>query len=202
VLQDGMEKVSMPSNERHHFLAQLAGYHARIMNEDSPVANALQQQGSVHDYLRDPNAPAPVPPVMPSEEQEEAAATEALQHLVNEGALQVEEITLGNVDEDSDLGVSIADLQDEYIDLVRNIRVGSWVEMEGEDGAPVRVKLSWISPVTSRYLFVNRKGHMVSNMHEIALVAVFQCGQARTIEDAPVVDRAVSKVVEGMRQTG
>lgn len=202
VLQDGMEKVSMPSNERHHFLAQLAGYHARIMNEDSPVANALQQQGSVHDYLRDPNAPAPVPPVMPSEEQEEAAATEALQHLVNEGALQVEEITLGNVDEDSDLGVSIADLQDEYIDLVRNIRVGSWVEMEGEDGAPVRVKLSWISPVTSRYLFVNRKGHMVTNIHEIALVAVFQCGQARTIEDAPVVDRAVSKVVEGMRQTG
>lgn len=202
VLQDGMERVSMPSNERHHFLAQLAGYHARIMNEDSVVASALQQQGSVHDYLRDPNASAPMPPVMPSAEQEEAAATEALQHLVNEGALQAEEITLGEVEEDSDHDVSVADLQDEYIDLVRNIQVGSWVEMEGEDGAPMRVKLSWVSPVTSRYLFVNRKGHMVSNMHEVALVAAFQCGKARTIEEAPVMDRAVSKVVEGMRQAG
>ncbi|HSJ47205.1 MAG TPA: DUF1631 domain-containing protein [Gammaproteobacteria bacterium] len=202
VLQDGMEKVSMPSNERHHFLAQLAGYHARIMNEDSVVASALQQQGSVHDYLRDPNASAPMPPVMPSAEQEEAAATEALQHLVNEGALQAEEITLGEVEEDSGHDISVADLQDEFIDLVRNIQVGSWVEMEGEDGAPMRVKLSWVSPVTSRYLFVNRKGHMVSNMHEVALVAAFQCGKARTIEEAPVMDRAVSKVVEGMRQAG
>ncbi|MCW9059947.1 MAG: DUF1631 domain-containing protein [Gammaproteobacteria bacterium] len=200
VLQDGMEKVSMPSNERHHFLAQLAGFHARIMNEDSAVANALQQQGSVHDYLRDPNAPAPVPPTMPSAEQEEAAATEALQHLVNEGALQVEEITLSEEEENSDHGVSIADLQDEFIDKVRGIQVGSWVEMEDEDGAPMRVKLSWVSPVTNRYLFVNRKGHMVSNMHEVALVAAFQCGKARAIEEAPVLDRAVSKVVEGMRQ--
>ena len=202
VLQDGMEKVSMPSNERHHFLAQLAGYHARIMNEDSHVANALQQQGAVHDYLRDPNAAAPMPPVMPSEEQEEAAATEALQRLVNEGALQVEDVMLEEGEEEADMEVSIADLQDEYIDQVRNIQVGSWVELEGEDGAPLRVKLSWVSPVTNRYLFVNRRGHMVANMHEVTLVAAFQCGKAHIIEEAPVLDRAVSKVMEGMRQTG
>lgn len=201
VLQDGMEKVSMPSNERHHFLAQLAGYHARIMNEDSPLANALQQQGSVHDYLRDPNALPPTPPAIASEEQEEAVVAKTLQHLVNEGALDAEELA---VEEEVDAGqeVSIADLQDEYIDQVRKLQVGSWVEMPGEDGAPVRVKLSWVSPVTNRYLFVNRKGHLVSNMHEAALVAAFQCGKARTIEEAPVLDRAVSKVVEGLRQAG
>lgn len=201
VLQDGMEKVSMPHNERHHFLAQLAGYHARIMNEESPLANALQQQGSVHDYLRDPNARPPMPPAAPSEEQEEAVEAKTLQHLVDEGTLRAEEVT---VEEDADTGqeVSIADLQDEYIDQVRKLQVGGWVEMEGEDGAPMRVKLSWVSPVTSRYLFVNRKGHMVSNMHEVALVAAFQCGTARAIEETPVLDRAVSKVVEDMRQAG
>jgi hypothetical protein len=201
VLQDGMEKVSMPSNERHHFLAQLAGYHARIMNEESPLANALQQQGSVHDYLRDPNAQPPMPPAVPSEEQEEAVIAQTLQHLVDEGALRVEDVTLEE-EVEADLDISIADLQDEYIDQVRALQVGSWVELEGEDGEPTRVKLSWVSPVTNRYLFVNRKGHMAVNMHEVALVAAFQCGKARAIEDAPVLDRAVSKVVEGMRQAG
>ena len=201
VLQEGMEKVSMPVNERHHFLAQLAGYHARIMNEDSPLANALQQQGSVHDYLRDPMARPPVPPAAPSEEQEEAVLARTLQHLVDEGALQVEEVTLEE-ELDSTENVSIADLQDEYIDKVRNLQVGNWVEMEDETGAPMRVKLSWVSPVTSRYLFVNRKGHMVSNLHEVTLVAAFQCGKARAIEEAPVMDRAVTKVVEGLRQAG
>ena len=41
---------------------------------------------------------------------------------------------------------------------IAQLAVGSWVEFTGEDGAAQPAKLSWVSPISRRLLFVNRRG--------------------------------------------
>lgn len=53
---------------------------------------------------------------------------------------------------------------------VRKLQVGSWIQFTEDDGTVVPVKLSWISPISSRMLFVNRRGlrHCVASPEELA----------------------------------
>lgn len=197
ILHDGMEQASMPVEERNHFLAQLAGYHAKVVNQESMIADSLQSRGAVHDYLRDPTAPAPVPPSLLLGEEVTSAT---LQRLVECGQLEAEEIVMAeDTDGQEDFGVSIVDLQSRFIEQVQGLEVGQWLELPGEEGQAIRAKLSWVSPITRRHLFVNRKGHKAADLSEESLIAAFQCGKARVIVEEPALDRAVSQVVSGLR---
>ena len=48
--------------------------------------------------------------------------------------------------------------EDEVVQGVRDLKVGTWLEFIEENGQRERAKLSWISPISQKYLFVNRRG--------------------------------------------
>ncbi|MEO7148555.1 MAG: DUF1631 domain-containing protein [Rhodanobacteraceae bacterium] len=88
----------------------------------------------------------------------------------------------------------------EWIQIVRNLKVGAWIEFAGEADARERAKLSWISPISGKYLFVNRRGLKVADRTAQQLAAELCDGRALVLEEVPLFDRALDAIVERLRQ--
>jgi hypothetical protein len=69
----------------------------------------------------------------------------------------VEEIVLSSGSIESE-PTEDAGEDDESTRAARQMKVGNWIEFIDDSGNRERAKLSWISPISSRYLFVNRRG--------------------------------------------
>ncbi len=178
-LQEGMDLIAMPAEARERFLNQLGDHHAAAVR----------------------GMPAPVPPTLDdpldqeteaSDDEAELSIPDALVELLEESDIDIEEITL-------DTEVTLDDIDDEFTEQVRRLQVGDWVAFEQEDGTQLRAKLTWISPVTGIYLFTNRKGLKAAEKTQAGLAAELRRGSASLIEGAPLVDRALSHMIEGLR---
>jgi hypothetical protein len=89
---------------------------------------------------------------------------------------------------------------DEFLQKVRNLKVGTWVEFAADGGAtPERAKISWISPLSARLLFVNRKGLKVAEFSVFALANELRAGTAQILEVAPIFERALSSIMTRLK---
>lgn len=82
----------------------------------------------------------------------------------------------------------------------RALKLGNWVEFVRADGHRDRAKLSWISPISGKYLFVNRRGLKVCDMTVHALAASIEDGSTLVLEEVPLFDRALDAIVERLRK--
>ena len=57
-----------------------------------------------------------------------------------------------------------------------------------------------IGPITSKYLFVNRRGLKVCDKSVAALAVELRRGSAVLLEEVPLFDRALDAIVERLRQ--
>ena len=91
------------------------------------------------------------------------------------------------------------DIPPATLQRIRDLRPGAWIEFTGENGEVERAKLSWISPISCRCLFVNRTGLKVGERRPIELVEDLEKGLARVLEAASLLRRALSAVVDDLR---
>jgi hypothetical protein len=82
----------------------------------------------------------------------------------------------------------------------RDLKVGQWLEFKAEDGSTDRAKLSWVSPISGRFLFVNRRGLKVADHSLGGLAQSFANGTARLLDSSMLFDRAMDAIVERLRQ--
>ncbi|HET8554088.1 MAG TPA: DUF1631 domain-containing protein [Rhodanobacteraceae bacterium] len=88
------------------------------------------------------------------------------------------------------------------VQRVRELKVGDWLEFSTKDKASgERAKLSWISPISGKYLFVNRRGLKVADKTVTELARELADGSAIVLEELPLFDRALDAIVERLRQT-
>ncbi|MGH8151431.1 MAG: DUF1631 domain-containing protein, partial [Rhodanobacteraceae bacterium] len=97
-------------------------------------------------------------------------------------------------------GVSV-DIDAGSLQAVRALKVGDWVEFVDATGTRERAKLSWISPISGKYLFVNRRGLKVADRTAVQLAAEVQDGRATILEEVPLFDRALDAIVDRLRKT-
>ena len=83
---------------------------------------------------------------------------------------------------------------------VQALQPGTWLEFCLADEAMTRAKLSWISPMSGRYLFVNRRGLKVADYPPQELAALLANGQARVLAPNALFDRAMSAIVGKLSQ--
>jgi hypothetical protein len=83
---------------------------------------------------------------------------------------------------------------------VQALQPGNWLEFCVADGPMTRAKLSWISPMSGRYLFVNRRGLKVADYAPQDLAVLFTEGQARVLAANALFDRAMSAIVGKLSQ--
>lgn len=88
----------------------------------------------------------------------------------------------------------------ESLSRVETLEQGAWCEFKQEDGKKVRGKLSWISPISGKLLFVNHKGLKITDMTRYQLVEAVEKGTAVILNDDSLVDRAMGAIAEQLKE--
>jgi hypothetical protein len=87
------------------------------------------------------------------------------------------------------------DFEEEDLETLRGLKIGVWLDLAGEDQKLHPAKLSWISPISSRLMFVNRRGVriLVASLEELA--AMKKLGNLVLREQEQVFDQALHRVM-------
>ena len=82
---------------------------------------------------------------------------------------------------------------------VRQIAIGGWIQFTEDNGTVVPVKLSWVSPISNRMLFVNRRGlrYCVASPEELA--AMMREGKLNIRPNDAAFEHAMSQVLGKLR---
>ena len=87
------------------------------------------------------------------------------------------------------------DYNAEDIPVLRALKIGSWVDLAGDDQKLHPAKLSWVSPISSRLMFVNRRGVRVLVASAEELASMKKLGKLVLREQEQVFDQAMHRVM-------
>lgn len=83
---------------------------------------------------------------------------------------------------------------------VKALQPGTWLEFLNVAGVTTRAKLSWISPMSWRYLFVNQRGLKFADYAPEELAVLLADKQAIVLAGSALFDRAMSSIVVRLSQ--
>ncbi|RDS84559.1 DUF1631 domain-containing protein [Dyella monticola] len=169
-LRKGLANVAFQDADIEKLLAQLHIYYRQQLGEAPPAPEQAQLVDA---------APAPLP--IPESIQ---PLTETIADLEDEAAHA----------EPAEEAMP-ADVRDE-LERVKALRPGTWLEFSSEEGHFERAKLSWVSPMSGRYLFVNRRGLKVADYSPYELAVVMAEARARVLASNALFDRAMDAIVD------
>jgi hypothetical protein len=106
-----------------------------------------------------------------------------------------------DIDDDFDPDDMSVNIDSGSLQAVRDLKIGDWVEFIDETGTRERAKLSWISPISGKYLFVNRRGLKVADRTAVQLATELHDNRAMILEEVPLFDRALDAIVDRLRKT-
>ena len=172
-LRHGLANVAFQEQDVERLLGQLHAYYRQQLGEP-PVQGEPQNVATADEDAAMLSLPDSIQPVI-----DQQAAPEDI--------LDAEE--LAEVPPDSPEWHHVQELQP-----------GNWLEFTLGDEAPARAKLSWISPMSGRYLFVNRRGLKVADYAPRELAALFADGHARVLAASALFDRAMTAIVGKLSQ--
>ncbi|HEV2620714.1 MAG TPA: DUF1631 domain-containing protein [Frateuria sp.] len=104
------------------------------------------------------------------------------------------------VEPEPEPGQATAAMDSSELEQVEQLKPGTWLEFCPTGDAVTRAKLSWISPMSGRYLFVNRRGLKVGDYAPQELAAALAAGSARILSSQPLFDRAMGAIVDRLSQ--
>ena len=119
----------------------------------------------------------------PEEQDSKAAALEAD---ASEEAMQALDARIAD---------KVAGQIDGYDDAAHELARGSWFEFTDTEGTHFRCKLSWVSPMRTRFLFTNRDGFEAFVRTEREVANMLRQGTLRALEQGPIVSRALDKLM-------
>ncbi len=163
---------------------------ATMAFQDSDVESLMTQLNVL--YRRQLGTTAETAPVTTGQDDPGVAIPESMD------VIATPEVAAGDTDDTP--APDAAD--DEHMARVRQLKVGDWLEFSSPDEpSGQRAKLSWISPISGKYLFVNRRGLKVADKSAAQLADEFSRGAALVLEELPLFDRALDAIVERLRRT-
>lgn len=175
-LHDGLDREQTTQAERDAFFGALVDCHA-----------AAVKAGLKGIAMLDPAPhPEPEPVELPSVERS----------MVPAGDIQVEEIRLK-----TPRGKGPVRNVFTRSGIWTNLPRGTWVEFSREGSAIVHGRLTWISPAKGVYLFTNALASAGAiSISPEALAEQMRRGEARIMDGAPLVDRAVDSMLAHLRE--
>lgn len=195
-LRNGLQTIGLPAGEITQILSQLEPYHMasiKGIRHDGIEKNAA---GSTTEMSVDDITGA-----IKQIETEIAALTK-----MQEATFLNNEITDTEVMED----ITLSDLdalthnpsdqpQDEYLELARQLEQGKWIEFAGKRNQRIRAKLAYKSELLGEYTFLDWKHKVVADKTLYGLAADLRRGSAIIMDDAPIIDRALTAITKTLR---
>lgn len=133
------------------------------------------------------------------------AIVEFRENLPDVSAVDIEEVVVGDIGNVFQaLGARGESrepiMADDFMEQAKSLNIGTWIEFK-EESKTWRAKLSWKSPVTSVYVFVNRRGVKMGEMRANELALRMRQERARVVEeiDVPLMDRALTSLIESLK---
>jgi len=227
-LAAGMQIVGTKASTRKSFLADLMKLHSEALGapiarnalpEDSKgIADA---QATVHSTSPegppppnsevpeanstnsvDPPTPRPAPTSEPTARDEPPSdpssldfTTVTVKNPFGAGEIRVDEIELPSIPGAPAVAVKEGD---EYSRLASGLVEGTWLEFRDEKERH-QVKLSYVSPFKTAYLFVNWQGKTVGDYSLYELAAELRAGRAVVMHHVPLFDRAMNGLMSTLR---
>ncbi len=90
------------------------------------------------------------------------------------------------------------DVNEVFMQQIEELKIGTWFAFQGLENEPTRAKLSWKSPITSKFLFVSQKGLKVADKSIIDLAEEIKNGQTEVLDPIPLFDRALKKIMSSL----
>lgn len=87
------------------------------------------------------------------------------------------------------------DYEEADVATLRDLKIGVWLDLAGDDGKLHPAKLSWISPISSRLMFVNRRGVRILVASAEELAAMKKQGALVLREQEQVFDQVLHRVM-------
>ena len=172
-LQEGLDRAELGEQRRAAFLGTLVDCHAMAVKAGMRGLAVVAE-------------PAP-PPVHQDPSIERA--------MIPTGGIQVEEIRLR-----APRGSGAARNVFTRTGIWSNLQRGTWVEFAREGRGGARARLTWISPNKGVYLFTNPLSpNAAVSISPEALAQQMRLGEAKIIDDASLVDRAVDSMLTTLR---
>ena len=194
-LQEGMRIAGVEEPERDRFFAALVDCHSSAVKAglrgDFTTAAVAAKQAWV-DATSYEGEGAGLPGQVPH-----PVTTDGFTHIeIESDGIKVEEISLPRAP-----GKTAGDGFDMPESIAPRIEKGAWVEFRRVKGERARARLTWISPRRGIYLFTNPQGSGAISVTQEALAAQLRAGQARILEDTPLMDRAVESVIGSLQES-
>ncbi len=183
-LRIGLDSVGTPAEDRERFFSQLVGLHAAAVKAGMMAAN---QAAQMMMGMALPQGLAVAPPPPPSW----SAASRAAPAAASAAASAASAAPAPSV-----IAKAPAVAQSAALDQLRR---GSWVEFRDGYDEPMRVRLTWVSPARTMYLFTNRQGQRALALTRNELLEKFDMEAARLADDTPLIDRVVESVLESIQ---
>lgn len=103
------------------------------------------------------------------------------------------------------LNKSISHVEDQFYQQAKDLQTGDWIEFLADESDSeksddlnqnVRAKLSWISPISHKLLFVNARGVKVTDKSLDELAHDLREKNATVLQQIPLFDRAMASIAE------
>jgi hypothetical protein len=106
--------------------------------------------------------------------------------------LEIEELTLGDTRHPA-----LPNPEDQYLDQVKNLKPGTWLELKREDGSTIQARFARYSEETASFNFTDKAGRLVVERTLQGLVADFRRGSVRQLAEPPgAMDRAFTRLLD------
>ncbi|GAA4028864.1 DUF1631 family protein [Actimicrobium antarcticum] len=84
---------------------------------------------------------------------------------------------------------------DQFVDEVEQLRRGAWLEFDQASADPKHVRLAWVSPLRTLYIFSTRERQEAFSMSADDLATAFRAGSAREVHVDGAVQRALANAL-------
>jgi hypothetical protein len=191
VIREGLALIGYPPDQETRFFSELMQIHSLAVRAAGgaidPVdiddfAARIEQMVVEQDMAPDTKAPA----VKLSAENVRRVEAES------QGEIMVMDAPTGSGVPSTD---AISSGEDTIARWTGSLERGHWFDLK-VDGTFERVRLAWISPRKSFYLFIAAKGERAHSLNPEAVNALLRNQDLRVAEDTPLVERAVRSVMQ------
>ncbi len=166
----------------HSLAASVDSMLAQTMSASVQTAATAEQPDTTAGRLAESASGQPAAPVVEAEQS--AAATTAPPAVAKQEPAVVAPLDFDHGD----------------VERMRQLSVGVWVEFIGEDERATPGKLSWISPISQRMLFVNRRGARMHVASVEELAAMMKAGRLRLRVADTAFEQAMHQVLGKLRE--
>jgi len=198
-LHAGMDLIALVPESRNRFFAELVRCHAQAVKSGLAPAGAAAPPPKLEVVGHEAASPASEEPVEPQDvwaaDASNADGPKLVATRLNQGNVLIEEIKIQGASAFED-----DDPRRKWDNVVASLVRGMWVQFLQQDGASIRAKLTWISPLKGIYLFSNPNGARALAFEPKALAEAFRRGRAEVISDSPLVESAMNNMVSSLER--